>query len=580
MTPDPSPLPEAIGYPLMLKTSHHSTKPETLQGPDHAATAVPWQEVKAVNGTNGLHSLKQSNNSSAHSSITKRTRVIINNSGTASSETSRQDPELGEHDFVNVNESPNPLVFKIDRLSTPDRGRIMVAASFIPMGTFLFAVSAQATVCDADNRKRRCASCFRSLLSTKDAPVGCDSCNELWYCHHGSHSDEHRDCRLQDWEAIHQYECGFMKHLYQGSEAVSAHATVQLQKHHQAAVDRFRHIDHFEQDYCKVLIRTLIHRFKEYSQEPTQSPLRNGSSQSRTSGHKDRNELETDAPPEEQGPLPFQDIMDLVENRSSFPKSKIEGDMMDVVRILDAFQEYLCQDQMRRLQKDSSLGKEHPVPPLAVDELLGLIMKEECNSFGLYEYPSVPTEQIVINDGIITSTLSARKEQTTKKSSYALGLFIRCFIYSFNHSCSPNLYHLAHNSQLLVYAGRDITHGEELNISYMEFGPRYRVPPREERKPEGEHIRKEALAVRRQYLKDIFHFDCMCVRCTWELSLEHGEPKVEDAFLRLGLMCGRDGCYGFYAPPTVLERMRDQESEKGGHPDDKWHCAACGHQRA
>ncbi|KAF9186385.1 hypothetical protein BGZ50_002480 [Haplosporangium sp. Z 11] len=559
MTPDPDPLFETFGYPLKLKTSHHLTKLETLQGPDHTATTVSWQEIKAVNGTNGLHSLKQSNNSAAHNSVAKRTRVIINNSGTTSSETDGQDPTLGGHDFINVDGSPNPLVFKIDRLSTPDRGRIMVAASFIPMGTFLFAVSAQATVCDSDNRKRRCASCFSSLLSTKGAPAECKGCNEIWYCHHESHSDEYRDCRLQDWEVIHQYECGFLKRMYQGHDAVSTHSTIRLQKHHQDAVDRFRHMEHFEQDYCRVLIRTLIHRFKEYSQGPTQLPLRNSSNQSRKREHKDQSELEADAPPEEQGPLPFQDVVDLVENRSSFPKSKIEGDMMDVARILDAFQEYLHQDQKHRLQKDPSLDKEHPVLPLSVDELLGLILKEECNSFGLYEYPSVPAEQTVISNDFITPASSAQKELTTKKTCYALGLFVRRFLYSFNHSCSPNLYHLAHNSQLLVYAGRDIAHGEELNISYMEFGPKHRVPPREERGPEGEHIRKEALAARRQYLRDIFHFDCMCARCTWELSLEHGETEVEDAFLRLGLMCGRDGCYGFYAPPIVLEQMRDQE---------------------
>ncbi|KAF8977891.1 hypothetical protein BGZ46_007040 [Entomortierella lignicola] len=461
---------------------------------------------------------------------------------------------------------------RVDRMFTPDRGRIMVATSFIPEGTLIKAITPQAIICDSKNRTKRCGRCFSSmLLQSLDekeriggpSTVACGGCCEIWYCG--------EKCRGQDWNAIHKYECAFLKRLYDGNDyEFEQDDTQQLSHDQRKPYKKFLELGNYEQDYCRMMLRILVNRFKEYMPSQAESP----------STHLQESD--------DDKVQPFSDILDLVENRSEFSKELLEGNFTDVARIMDAFQTHL---EHERNQFDNNPSKEprEEIPRLTMDELVGVILKEECNSFGLYEYS--------------TATTVSRTNTTNTRVGYALGLYIQHYMYSFNHSCTPNIYHVSSKDRLLIFSARDILPGEELNIKYLEFGPEYRIASLEQRQQEQEPSvkelkRKDALEKRRAYLKDIFHFDCACRRCAWEISMNWGsgakreeQEEVGDKFMREGLVCERDGCHGYYAPPTVLEwMMRDRMNLSNDNQDqqlqgsvevevERWGCVACGRLR-
>ncbi|KAF9954185.1 hypothetical protein BGZ72_004780 [Mortierella alpina] len=545
---------------------------------------VQQDDIPAQKATHATHAKEPRTGDNQHAQKQPQhlanKRVILtlsNRTGSSASEETAEPIKLAGSFGGSVDgDNDRALILGISRVSTSDRGRIMVADSHIPKGTLLFAVTAQATVCDSDNRKRRCGSCFRPLQAPegssnsktdsikKEPGIACEDCHEIWYCHHRPHD---RDCSQWDYQDIHQFECQFLRQLYNGSDDVytSLGAVIRLQDSHRKALDRFRSLDGYDQDYCRVLIRTLIHRFKEYTGLGLGSQSNEDLQRARVSKHK----MSMDEDPQ---PLPYSAVLELVENKECVPISKLEGDMMDVARVLDAFQEHLYQQYPHKTEVMN-------LPRLTLEELLSLVLKEESNSFGLYEYPTgnVASETPIGPDSPLPPVALP---VNNAKQGYGLGLFVDWYLYSFNHSCSPNLYHVAHNSQLLVYTARDIERGEELNISYLEFGPHYRILSERDGAAEQE-ARKEALTKRRAILKHHFYFDCGCKRCAWEATLSYKAAEEEltrermsqseETFLREGILCSRKGCFGFYAPPEVLNVM-------GRFKDDSehWHCIACG----
>ncbi|KAF9099804.1 hypothetical protein BGX23_011404, partial [Mortierella sp. AD031] len=185
-------------------------------------------------------------------------------------------------------ESDGDRVAWTERRSTPDRGRIMVARMRIPRGTFLYRLTAQAIVCDSDNRTRRCAACLKRIIpqdhqkqgqqeqgqQEKACVCACEGCGEIWYCG--------RVCKERDGEVLHAAECRFLKALYQGvptsdltkkNDNNNDDGGIQdeevawmsmLGNPHREAIDRFsRVLDPYSQDYCRVLVRILTHRYHE-----------------------------------------------------------------------------------------------------------------------------------------------------------------------------------------------------------------------------------------------------------------------------------------------------------------------------
>ncbi|KAG0034109.1 hypothetical protein BGZ81_006135 [Podila clonocystis] len=466
----------------------------------------------------------------------------------------------------NFDNNTSPPTISILRKMTPDRGRIMLTQSRIRKGTFLFQVTAHATICDTERRKVRCGNCLGEIKhrgtpaagsggERRERPtttgggggVACELCDEIWYCD--------QNCREQDWH-IHQFECGYLSLLYKDNH--TKHAS---REQWQAAAREFRSLDAYAQDYTRCLIRVLVHRFNELQATSPSSEIPS----SPTADPSDPNFDEQD-----ETPLPFSRIWDLVENRETYTDDKIEHEMKPVARILDAFQDHYCN---RFSAPPTPVAGQESTPTgarLTLDELLGLVCREECNSFGLYSYPHAPWNN--------TSKISDKAVDNSKQG-YALGLFARGFLSSFNHSCSPNVYHVAHKKYLLFYAACEISAGQELNISYLELGPRYRAPL--PLSPQANQERLEAFKSRKAFLKSHFHFDCGCDRCRWEEKLQAsrggrgvvGMDQEQERFLSVGLICAREGCYGFYAPPTVLKVLLETEALD----ESQWICVACGH---
>ncbi|KAF9385897.1 hypothetical protein CPC16_007795 [Podila verticillata] len=465
---------------------------------------------------------------------------------------------------ANITTTLRPAI-SILRKMTPDRGRIMFTQTSIRKGTFLFQTTAHAAICDANRRKIRCGSCFGEIkhgsgLSGPDAGgrrdrtegggASCELCNEIWYCD--------QSCREQDWHS-HQFECEYLGLLYKDNHTQHAN-----KEQWQEAAKEFRGLDPYAQDYTRCLIRVLVHRFNELQATST--------SKVPSSPTADPSDPEFDE--QDETPLPFSRIWDLVENREAYTQDKLEHEMKPVARILDAFQDHYCSRYSTPPRPVTGQGATPTGATLTLDELLGLICREECNSFGLYSYPHTPWNtrgrQLDHNnsDGGVDNS----------KQGYALGLFARGFLSSFNHSCSPNVYHVAHKKYLLFFAACDIAAGEELNIFYLEVGPRYRAPL--PLSPKANQDRLEAFKTRKMFLKSHFHFDCGCERCRWEERLQEtaggpvaGMDQERERFLSVGLICAREGCYGFYAPPTVLKVMLENDAVD----ESQWGCVACGH---
>lgn len=138
--------------------------------------------------------------------------------------------------------------------------------------------------------------------------------------------------------------------------------------------------------------------------------------------------------------------------------------------------------------------------------------KEECNSFGLYEYAK---------DG--------------KKNGYGLALYPHA-VY-FNHSCAPNVVHGTVKNATGVpnqvfYAAQNVKKGHELCIAYI-------------------NVRKSR-AERQLELREVFLFDCGCSRCI--VGVEDTAPST---------VCQDSTCSGVYMPVSTTELA-------------KWQCESCG----
>ncbi|KAJ5343823.1 uncharacterized protein N7506_003647 [Penicillium brevicompactum] len=113
----------------------------------------------------------------------------------------------------------------------------------------------------------------------------------------------------------------------------------------------------------------------------------------------------------------------------------------------------------------------------SVDELVGLICREESNSFGLYPRKTGSLEN--------------------RGTDYGMGVYPRASLV--NHSCDPNLY-WGPDSQgnLVLTTSRDLTAGEECFICYLDISE-YGDPTKRER-----------------VLREGFHFSCACEICVLE----------------------------------------------------------------
>jgi hypothetical protein len=442
-------------------------------------------------------------------------------------------------------------------------------------------------------------------------------CGRAYYCS--------RECQQQDWEWGHKWECGVLKEFIKEANETFGVNGDKADDDEKAG---------YAIDYTWLLLR-IIARYQSGAIQQQRQQIKSGS-----------------LDPEEPLGTPsvtqsFQEVWALCENASAFAKDVMYQDFgrcalaLSKLVALIAFEKnvpadtilaapsdhlYLNQVAANLLQInddngeniENNLVENYPLTPTPqthttlqhliqtlgypttqniLASTLALICKEECNSFGLYNFHS-----------------DYRKE----RQGYALAIYPSAVF--FNHSCAPNLGHTTrpgsrvpitssttsstkttattipatnnHHDTILkptgnlmvFYALRDIQPGDELCIAYRGLQFNKTV--------------SDALP-RRQHLKNDFFFDCDCERCEvemWEYQNERNEQsqlqgqgdrsnqnqsedgnrqdkfekKVEVEERLKTLLCGEGGCKAFFAPGVL-----SSSKAKNGQPVPQWVCEGC-----
>ncbi|KAF9972196.1 SET and MYND domain-containing protein 3 [Actinomortierella ambigua] len=443
---------------------------------------------------------------------------------------------------------------KLSRVATKDRGMIMRTDVFLPRGTLLFRIEPLSGVPDADHQQSHCAKCLNKVEEA--TKVGCHGgCAQVVYCD--------SRCRDQDHLLLHHMECGFLAKWSMSEEPVSSRLVVSSAGPNER-VTRVLHdtnlgvghpisLSPYSWDYMRLILHILTLHFFLPLQHLHQTPQPQPHQQTHDLGNGSINKHA-----KEYSDI-FNQAMDMVENRSSFSQECLENEFSRVVEALNAYQDWI----FRHLPSSN-----HRRPKLSKDDMLALICKEECNSFGIYNYPLAPS----------SFHTASSHPQPFKRQGYGLGLYVDCQAHRFNHSCAPNLYRVFHGREMITYTGRDIQPGEELSIPYLELGGRaYRGEASlEEQRAEFQH--------RKKFLNDIFMFECRCVRCQAEDARYtnaygmQGQSNGMTHYTQVGLTCAgkKDReCFGSYVPLDV-QKVIGLDGGGDGLANEPWQCAACG----
>ncbi|KAI8849213.1 hypothetical protein BC829DRAFT_392186 [Chytridium lagenaria] len=482
----------------------------------------------------------------------------------------------------------------------PRWGRGYVASRDFAAGDTLLVGKPFVIVPDLDSRGHVCAGCVRQPNKedcSRKLPYTClDGCGWATYC-----SEE---CRAKDWKRGHQHECKALKEMdglnFEGKWG-------------------------YVEDYARLVLMIVVERCREIVDLGRESPESVASflgSQSQ--------EPVTQIPKNT-----FSDVWTACTNASSFG-ARMDREVAwvglivarfvalvmypEVLRTVSTYQikaadilpeendAYLVSYIAQTLASHASViagnadGSEakglagHPLLSDLIEGLGGdldqvakvlassisLTCREECNSFGLYNFARLGSEE--------------------ERQGYAGRVFTSPIF--FNHSCSPTWVIFSVTTRSRRLSQRSLTDaGDELCISYVgavdeEFG----------------------LLRRRKNLKETFFFDCGCERCRVEL-LSHYATTSDDASGPVdtkytsqldALLCQRSGCKGFYRPGHLSlssnalvsaahkrsKRTSNEDAERDGtHRKDSgasltenkmggvskhctWQCEACGSTRA
>ncbi|KAJ3108677.1 hypothetical protein HDU97_000533 [Phlyctochytrium planicorne] len=452
----------------------------------------------------------------------------------------------------------------------PRKGRSFVASRDFDAGEIVLISKPYAAIPDSTARSKVCAFCVRQPL-TKDAeapplPVECDGgCGWARYCS--------QDCKLKDWETWHKFECRALQELQrdlvwegrtdyvedyswllirvivvrcrelleglQKNEVDEVKFPVWSQKADELPGNRFKDVwaactnsTSFDQRLssevlwvCLLLTRFVgLVMFPSMSQHPSWMHI---------------GLLPSDILPLESDEFITQAVESVI--RQHFEGQR-KGSATDTVpKESGSLQEGvaghpLLSDLINRLDGNLELVKK------LMSSVISLICREECNSFGLYNY--------------------SRLGNTSERQGYALGYYTSPIF--FNHSCSPNVGHVVRdgvpatkdtlcsydhatlptgetgaNGCMVFYALHPIAKDTELCISYV-----------------GAVDSAFGVERRRSRLKELFFFDCDCERCGAELN--HKDTK---SFPQLqAFLCSVQGCKGFFRPSHLVQDMHGRES--------------------
>ncbi|KAJ3128534.1 hypothetical protein HK098_004164 [Nowakowskiella sp. JEL0407] len=454
----------------------------------------------------------------------------------------------------------------------PNKGRCFISQKFIPRGEILLIDSPYAVIPDCGAKSFVCGFCFRwdqNLIGGRGNPNttrqiehernGESTRFEMVKCHGGCEKIMYCsvDCRDQDWDSCHRYECGFMasKSIFPKIKVDDSSLKEETEEDQKTLGDDGVENEKFGEymvDYTWMLMRVLVNRFREL----------NSRNQTNVTTSENRST--------------FADYWKLCSNQSLFPVERIK-EFENVAGVLYEFLidwvfptsdihgkitagQFFCGEiidendgvverKETNLTRDSEGGD---IRKEFTTMLVELICKEECNSFGLYTFDF--------------------KGFDVSRQGYALGVYPNAVF--FNHSCQPNVGHVTRNSRFLealredgfgtigkdvkpemvFYAVRDIEPGEELTITYMELSP-----------PGGVNVDVlENLRKRRENLKEVFFFECDCRRCK-------EESRGVNTFDLVVLECQKGKCKGWFVPKKLARVKTVAEGS--------WVCEGCGRTR-
>ncbi|TPX69986.1 hypothetical protein SpCBS45565_g02015 [Spizellomyces sp. 'palustris'] len=386
------------------------------------------------------------------------------------------------------------------------KGRSFIATRTVPSGSVVLRTKPYAAIPDCGSRRHVCAYCLRLVPGSKELEVSCSECQQAFYCS--------SRCAEADWGTFHAVECAFMKDLTLGMPAARVN---DLGSGEEVSVPNREGFDSYTLDYMWLLMRVLTKRTREMQAGMNEVP-----SPPSTTTPIDRPSTGT-----------FADVWELCSNSHLFPPDKmphfisvarslarfVRSYLIPAAKLPDSFEHTL----LPAPAPSDLLSYIDPLPPLEAS-LLDLILKEECNSFGLYTF--------------------SYKGHRFPRQGYALALYPLAVF--FNHSCVPNIGHVtrptaippergldaADCAEMVFYATRPLKKGDEALISYVALD-----------------VEAGTTGIsRRQNLEQLFFFKCDCQRC----AAERDKPdQVDDTGLDK-LLCRRDGCRGWFVPAPLI----------------------------
>jgi len=372
------------------------------------------------------------------------------------------------------------LVFFMDRWFVKDsplaignsetKGRFVYCLRDLQKGELIIEEEPYVIVVDSHVQHSVCNTCWKlsslcnSIVSRSCSEqvswrTYCHSCCYVWYCS--------QQCLTKDFEHINSLECLMLRRLKQ--------------------LPYLREISSVNRTIIRLIIRLISKKYQELNSTNQPEVPSNKMEQNGTKAF----------------PCSFDDLWYLISNEVLFD----ETHMSTITWLSD-----LIVDDLLVSPEEKKL--------ITKEDIIALICREECNSFGIW----LDTEQPI-----------------------GLGIYLRSSF--FNHSCAPNVAKL-HKEDLHTlgfYALCDIPKGTELTVTYIDLS----------------HKRKE-----RQYeLKEYYFFRCTCDRCGDDLTLDEEDnfdeedvsnsldtlPKKKkkkidrqllDEYVMRELVCQKPGCLG------------------------------------
>ncbi|RKO99049.1 hypothetical protein CXG81DRAFT_28171 [Caulochytrium protostelioides] len=385
-----------------------------------------------------------------------------------------------------------PATAPLQIATVPGKGRAFVARTDLAAGEIVQRCRAYGAIVDSQSLRRVCAHCF-ALPASPDAacrplPVACRAdCGVAFYCSAA--------CEAGAWPRHRLIDCALARRFF--PDAATRPAVPLLpdgrlppwQADHPGPRND-RDWDAYTVDMIRLVMDLLVCQLKENSGAMVDGGQ--GRSGHGNGGH-ENGALD---PPEQPR---FCDVWNLCANTDNFSAARrhqfaeIAAALAPLVVAMYADAPWSIERAaLVQLRAPEAVAHAATRSEVTADDraaawaagIQQLILREECNSFGLYTFHL--------------------KGPTAPRQGYAVAVYPHAVFY--NHLCRPNVGHLpipqgptaetataAGPPDMVFYTTMPLAAGEEACIAYME--------------PMSDHRQRRAL------LKDVFLFECRCSVC-------------------------------------------------------------------